>query len=892
MFASFENVPAAGAPGLRPRPRARVRRRRTPVVAWVVRIAVAGVAGLVPAWAPATEAGAAAADAIAFDVDMMKARGIDPRVADYFMRQARFMPGMSLVTLTVNGQRKGGAMVRFDEKGQLCMDARFLARAGLRVPPAPGAGRAGALARQTEKRAQTSGALGEIGHPPTGETSTATPAGDAMQPAGCIDYRAVYPQTIVTLKPNSAMVDLLVPTDALVPDAPAQPEYATGGVAGLLNYDLLAVGNSFAGGSSRYYSASGEFGFNAGDWIVRSRSMYSSDGAASNVSHLYLYGQRTFVPQEAVFQGGEINVGNSIFAGPAIYGVQWMPELALKRAVSPGTAVEGIAQTQARIEVRQAGALIFSTVVPPGPFALANIPLLNGSNDLDVTVIEANGAARRFLIPAAQLGAGTLGVTPGYAIAAGKLRQLGDDPRVKPWLVTATGTWEAGRRAAVTGGVLIGTQYQSVAGGLDARLGGTTSASMRAILSNAARESLRGAQFMGSVSTQLLPALAANFTMTQQTPGYRSITDTTEDTTVDWIGGHYRGQYTAGVAWGHPVLGAFSANYNWSSLFTGVGTRRLTASWGRTFRLATVSLNVEKGVGGRASGNGNSVYLSVSVPLGKRSLRTYVNRVDGSTRLGATYSEQVSDLLNYSLNADFRPEDGGAAGSANASLTPYYTRLNLGVAQYGASSTSYNAELSGGVLAHAHGVTFSPYAIGDTFGVAALGSGLGGVRLATPHGPAWTDAWGRAVISSAPAYAQSRVEVATRTLPRNVDIGNAHMQIHPGRGSVSYLNFDVMQVRRLLLHARDDAGAPLPRNATVTDQDGNFLTTVLNDGTIFLPNTSITQGLRVTGQDGTACMLAFKVPATQDLDAYFDEVEARCHAGADMPAQDRTGDAP
>lgn len=607
MFASFENVPAAGAPGPRPRPRARVRRRRTPVVAWVVRIAVAGVAGLVPAWAPATEAGAAAADAIAFDVDMMKARGIDPRVADYFMRQARFMPGMSLVTLTVNGQRKGGAMVRFDEKGQLCMDARFLARAGLRVPPAPGAGRAGALARQTEKRAQTSGALGEIGRPPTGETSTATPAGDAMQPAGCIDYRAVYPQTIVTLKPNSAMVDLLVPTDALVPDAPAQPEYATGGVAGLLNYDLLAVGNSFAGGSSRYYSASGEFGFNAGDWIVRSRSMYSSDGAASNVSHLYLYGQRTFVPQEAVFQGGEINVGNSIFAGPAIYGVQWMPELALKRAVSPGTAVEGIAQTQARIEVRQAGALIFSTVVPPGPFALANIPLLNGSNDLDVTVIEANGAARRFLIPAAQLGAGTLGVTPGYAIAAGKLRQLGDDPRVKPWLVTATGTWEAGRRAAVTGGVLIGTQYQSVAGGLDARLGGTTSASMRAILSNAARESLRGAQFMGSVSTQLLPALAANFTMTQQTPGYRSITDTTEDTTVDWIGGHYRGQYTAGVAWGHPVLGAFSANYNWSSLFTGVGSRRLTASWGRTFRLATVSLNVEKGVGGRASGNGNSV---------------------------------------------------------------------------------------------------------------------------------------------------------------------------------------------------------------------------------------------------------------------------------------------
>ena len=110
------------------------------MVAWAARIAVTGMAGLVPAWAPATEAEASAGDAIVFDVDMMKSRGIDPRVAEYFMQQARFMPGMSLVTLTVNGQRKGAAMARFDEKGQLCLDARLLARAGLRVPPATGVG--------------------------------------------------------------------------------------------------------------------------------------------------------------------------------------------------------------------------------------------------------------------------------------------------------------------------------------------------------------------------------------------------------------------------------------------------------------------------------------------------------------------------------------------------------------------------------------------------------------------------------------------------------------------------------------------------------------------------------------------------------------------------------
>lgn len=843
----------------------RVARRAAAPALSAIALAVLALGGVQPARAAQPESSqptpppAAPAGETQFDLEMMKSRGIDPKVAEYFMQQARFTPGMTAVTLNINGQRKGAAMARFDEKGQLCFDRRFLARAGLRMPG----------------DAQTS---------PTSATSAtqadaARPALDAAAQGGqCIGFREAYPQTVVTLKPNAALVELFVPTDALVPDAQAQTDYSSGGTAALLNYDLLAVGSTFAGGNTKYYSAATEFGFNMGDWIVRNRNMYSNDGTTSTFSHLYAYAQRTFVSQQAVFQGGEINVANSIFPGPAIYGAQWMPEMALRRPANPGTAVEGIAQTQARVEVRQAGAVIYTTVVPPGPFTLTNIPLLNGSNDLEVTVIEATGASRRFVVPAAQLGGGTLGVTPGYAFAVGKLRQLGGDPAVKPWMATGTGTWQLGKNAGLTAGVMVGTQYQAAATGVDARLFENTNASLRGIFSNATRESNRGAQLTGSLSTQLGSSFSVNATATQQTPGYRSITDTTQDTTKDWLSSHYRGQYTAGMAWSHEVLGAFSVNYSRSTLFVGSATQRVTGSWGKTFKYATVSLSVEKGLGGNTANNGNSVYLSVSVPLGKRSVRGYVNRVDGTTRLGATYNEVVNDVFNYSLNAETRPGEGGASSSvsANASVTPYYTRANVGVAQYGSSSTSYNAELSGGVLAHKHGVTFAPYPISDTFGVASLGSDLSGVKISTPQGPVWTDAWGRAVISTAPAYAQSRLEVATKSLPRNVDIGNAFMQINPGRGSVSYVNFDVVKVRRLLLRTVDAAGNPLPRNATVTDAGGNFVTTVLNDGTIFLSNSSVGAGLRAVDQSGNACALEFTVPVAQDLDAYFDEVEARC----------------
>ncbi|CAG9173230.1 fimbria/pilus outer membrane usher protein [Cupriavidus pampae] len=811
-----------------------------------------------PATTPAIEAAPASSGGeTQFDLEMMKSRGIDPKVAEYFMQQARFMPGMTTVTLSVNGKRKGAAMARFDERGQLCFERRFLTRAGLRMPD---------------------DAQGPTTRAARADTADATQGANAQ--GQCLGFREAYPHTVVTLKPNASLVELLVPTDALVADAVEQTDYTSGGTAALLNYDLLAVGSSFAGGSSKYYSAATEFGFNMGDWIVRNRNMYSNDGTTSTFSHLYAYAQRTFVEQQAVFQGGEINVANSIFPGPAIYGAQWMPEMALRRPANPGTAVEGIAQTQARVEVRQAGAVIYTTVVPPGPFTLTNIPLLNGSNDLEVTVIEATGSSRRFVVPAAQLGAGTLGITPGYSLAVGKLRQLGNDPQAKPWIATGTGTWQLGKSAGLTGGLMVGTQYQSAGAGVDALLFGDkvgrTNGSLRAIVSNATRESNRGAQFMGSVSTQVSTSFSINATATQQTPGFRSITDTTQDTTKDWINSHYRGQYTAGVAWSHEVLGAFSLNYSRSSLFVGDTSQRVTGSWGKSFKYASVSLSVEKAIGNSTSSNGNSVYLSVSVPLGKRSVRGYVNRVDGTTRIGATYNEIVNDVFNYSLNAETQPNDGVASGSANASITPYYTRANIGVAQYGTSSTSYNGELSGGILAHKQGVTFSPYAISDTFGVASLGSDLAGVKISTPQGPVWTDAWGRAVISTVPAYSQSRLEVTTKSLPRNVDIGNAFMQINPGRGSVSYVNFDVVKVRRLLLRTVDAGGNPLPRNATVTDANGNFVTTVLNDGTIFLSNSSVGAGLRAVDQSGKACALQFTVPVAQDLDAYFDEVEARC----------------
>jgi outer membrane usher protein FimD/PapC len=60
------------------------------------------------------------ADDVEFDHQAMLARGIDPKLAEWFRQSPRFLPGESTVALTINGNARGKVKVRFDQSGKLC----------------------------------------------------------------------------------------------------------------------------------------------------------------------------------------------------------------------------------------------------------------------------------------------------------------------------------------------------------------------------------------------------------------------------------------------------------------------------------------------------------------------------------------------------------------------------------------------------------------------------------------------------------------------------------------------------------------------------------------------------------------------------------------------------
>lgn len=775
-----------------------------------------------------------------FDTETLRARGIDPQVAEYFRQAPRFREGAHPVTLVVNGVKHGLIEARFDPAGQLCLDRPVLERAKLRVPAS----------------------MQVVPQDGTGSDDL------------CHAFARSHPATQIELDPARREVALLVPAEALQPSSYDHSSAVTGGVAGLFNYDILGQSMRSDGQLNRYLYASTEVGMNAGDWIVRSRQLHTDDGERARMEHLFAYAQRTFPRFRAVFQAGQISISSSLFAGAAVSGVQVMPEGALM-AGPGGPAVEGMVQADARIDVRQAGALIYSTRVPAGPFSLTDLPLLNGRNNLEVTVVESGAAERSFTVPLTALNASTL-PHAGFSFAAGKVRNpkvtRGDQPQ--PWVATATRSWALSRGTVASFGILGGNNYQAVATSVDTKM--SSHAVLSASGNHSASRRARGTQARFAANVNLVSPLTLGVSATYQNAGYRDLLDGAFGDAEILSEGRYKRLYTGTLSWSDLTWGAFNLSYSSVKMLGGSTRARLVSSWGKSFERATLSASIEAlmdSSGHKGAFNADSAFhLNVSIPLGPRSLGTYTRRRDGRTRTGAALSEKLSDQVNYRVAAEV-----GESASAVVALTPRYTQLNLGYSHYGSGNASHFGQLRGGVVLHGGNVIASPYPVQGTFGILSVGD-LSGVKVATPYGPVWTDRWGKAVIAHLPAYKLGRVEVATSSLPRNVDITNGFKLVEAGRGSVSRVRFDIVKTRRVLVIAKDDQGRLLEKGALVIGPDNAFLTTVVDGGQLFLADVKEGQELRVIRSDGTQCRLKMALAKGPGEGVHFEHARASCHA--------------
>lgn len=766
-----------------------------------------------------------AAEETEFDTEALKSRGIDPRIAETFKNAPRFTTGETTVSLTVNGRARGKVTASFEQQGQLCADAPFFKAAGLKLPGAS---------------------------------------------AQCYDLKALWPQTELTLNPGDESITLTVPADAIVSDD-EQQNWSHGGVAGLLNYDaqyLSASGSS--SGKLNYYQVLSEAGFNAGDWIFRSRQTLTHFNNSDTLQHQNAYAQRTLKDYKKIFQAGQISLGNSMFGTGQVLGFQLFPDQALQGKGRGMGLVEGIADSQSVVEIRQSGVLIHTTTVPAGPFSLRDFTLLNSRSDLEVSVTGSGGEKRQFIVPAAAFLLNGNRIAPGWAFGAGRLDQQGSAE--SPLLATAAKGWQFSPGLLLNSGVLASAPYQAGAVGVDAQPFNDTVLAVQATAARDSKNGGQGASLNTSVGYNLTERINLSANASQQTSGFRELSDAVAQDPADQ--NRSSRQYGLGIGWSGTDLGAFNLAFSQAQTYGSGNVNYLRGGWSKSFGRAYLGASVERSSGGYNGGE-DRFYLTLSVPFGDRSVSSWVNGAKNGNRAGLRYSERLSQDRNYSLSTEHDTGSNRTSTNGNFDMVTPVSQLSAGIGRDSDGYTTLSGRASGAAVVHNHGVTLSPYKVGDTFGIAKIGDEKG-VRVETPAGPTWTDSRGFAVIPQITSYSKSAVQVDTRSLGKNVDINNAFYETAAARGSVSYIDFGVVRNRRVLITVKDAQGQPLLTGASVFAADNSFSAVVAEKSTVFI-NDALSGSTFTVEQSGKSdCRFTLTLPEKVSSPGLYEEATAVC----------------
>ncbi|HFQ8723838.1 FimD/PapC C-terminal domain-containing protein [Enterobacter kobei] len=72
-------------------------------------------------------------------------------------------------------------------------------------------------------------------------------------------------------------------------------------------------------------------------------------------------------------------------------------------------------------------------------------------------------------------------------------------------------------------------------------------------------------------------------------------------------------------------------------------------------------------------------------------------------------------------------------------------------------------------------------------------------------------------------------------------------------------------------------GSWLEKGLSVVDQDGNYIVSVMDNGSVFIPDASDTPALYVVDDNLTKlCQIAYTLKDEKDKDAYYEKAEGVC----------------
>lgn len=627
-------------------------------------------------------------------------------------------------------------------------------------------------------------------------------------------------------------------------------------------------------------------GFNIGPWRLRNESsLTQGTGMQRTFSSNRSYVERDVSSLKSRLSAGELYTNGEIFDSTRIQGAVLSSDMGMlpDNEVGYAPVVRGIAETNATVEVRQNGYVIYSTAVSPGAFEIRDIYPGGSNGDLEIKIIEADGRERSYSQAYSYLPVMTRRGNLQYSLAAGKYDA---QDHASPALVQATGVYGATDNLTTYGGVLRSRGYDAINLGLgfNTAIGGM-SVDMTSSRSRPDLGEDKQGQSVRFLYSKTLNQTDTTFTMVgyrYSTDGYRTFSQHVQE--QHYIIGRGEG-YNLGRQKSRIDLNINQSLRGRGSLFISAGettywnragsTRRVQMGYSASVKDVSYSVSVSRTQGsGNSQGADNQVSMSFSVPFGSlaRSHRFYSDMTSsggGQRSVQSGVGGYINDAGTLSYSAQAGVSENDRSAGVGLGWDAPLAKVAGNVSRSG-DSRHIDLTASGSVVAHAGGVTFGQ-PVGETFALIEVpgvkGAGLQGST-------ARTDRKGYIVSSYVQPYRYNWVNLDTQTLGSDVEINEGSKMLVPRRGAIVKARFDAEAGRRVQFELQHAQGAPIPFGAQVLDEQGKLLAVVDNLLRALVFGIKDEGQLRVIWAD-SACTAQYRLPEV-DKEAVYDRVPVMC----------------
>ncbi|MEA8876507.1 fimbria/pilus outer membrane usher protein [Citrobacter freundii] len=654
----------------------------------------------------------------------------------------------------------------------------------------------------------------------------------------------------------------------------SNPTFWDDGIPALWTSYYISGSHQQSGGQNNASNwASLNSGMNIGPWRLRNTSNWESDNGWQSINTTL---GRDVKALRSQLQIGQTYTNGELFDSVQMTGVKLETDTSMQPSGLQGFApvVRGIANSDAKVTIKQNGYTIYQTNVSPGPFEIRDLTQVTAGADLEVTVTEADGTERSFIQASSSVPIMQREGALKYSLAAGKYRDV--DNGEEPEFSQATAIYGLPFGITAYGGLQGASMYRAGLVGIGADLRDFGSLSMDLTAARTAFDDERAdangqswrAQYAKDFPlTNTTVTLASYRYSTSGFYTFQEALDQRNNSYDDDSIYSYRDSYNRRSrlqlnlsqslqSWGSVYANAYQQDY-WGmegherSVSLGYSSSWQGVNWSLNYSMTKTP----------STTNDQQFSISMNVPLSRwlaNAWGTYTltssKNGNSAHQVGVSGTLLEDNNLNYNLQQTYTDNDVGYGAYLSSR---YRTSVGEFSANYSYQKDSkqwgYGAQ--GSVVAHSQGITLGQ-SIQDAFAIVHITDG-DNVKIQNSRG-VYTDYWGNAIVPTLTNYRRNTITVNTQGRD-DIDIQDASLDVVPTKGAVLKADFTARSGKRALLTLKHDQSV-VPFGALLS-MDGTT-SIVGDDGEVYVTGLKGTQRIEVqwgnTAQ--TKCTGSVSVP--------------------------------